>query len=409
MEDFYDQITDVSSEESLFPKGFRYRDVNGTSIFLIQFDRFYSAYFAEKSKLGVKIQNIKDNIVKRVPLLFEKSELKIGREQTIRVLQGPDKVGNSVALAISRDFSHDLVEWMMHLDINPNTITMGNLMTPSFRDRRVVEYLLKKGVSPYIQYEDEPEPGKVTSWPTTWRCQRQDYSHNFEGIGEDALSEKSQEILRNLMREKRLCQCENDDCSKPRVKHAVCFSPFDSEPHFKSCFAENKSMVPFNCRKAILYGNTYDFFCHDTSMVFETTWEGQDAVMKCRKYIPKYHQSVNEACQHLTKILAEFSAAERSNENTDGVLAPLAYFRQQYLHYKANDDELDKRFQDPPSAYNQKKDHFASNSKVMNIDVLVYPKFDGTLRQLKILREDYFTAEELRKGFFWMQSLNSLN
>ena len=343
---------------------------------------------------------MKDNFLKRMNLLFLKSEEKIGRERTLKVLENPDKVGNSLAFIICRDFSqesmnHDLFRWMVDLNINPNTITMGNLMTPFFRERRVVEYLLKKGVSPYIQYEDEPGPGQAT----TWRCQRQDFSHSFKEMGEDALSEESQKILRNLMKEKRLCQCENDDCSKPRVKHAVCFSPFDSEPHFKSCFAENKSMVPFNCRKALLYGNMYDFFYHDTSMVFETTWEDQDAVMKCRKYIPKYHQSVNEACQHLTKILAEFSAAERSNENTDGVLAPLAYFRQQYLHYKANDDELDKKFQDPPNAYNEKKEHFTLNSEVMNIDVLVYPKFDGNLRQLKILKEDNFTAEELRKDF----------
>ena len=343
---------------------------------------------------------MKDNFLKRMKLLFQKSEEKIGRDRTIKVFENPDKVGNSLAFIICRAFSDQLFDWMVELNISPNTIAMGNLMTPFFRERHVVEYLLKKGVSPFVHYEDDSIEGA-----TTWRCQRQDFSHNFEEMGEGALSEESREILQNLTKIQRLCRCDDPRCSKPKVEHAVCFSPFnteprfDNEPRFRAGFTRNENLVPFNCREALLYGNMYDFFYHDTSMVFEKTWDGQDAVMKCRKYVPKYHQNVNDACKHLTKILAEFSAADRSNENTDGVLAPLAYFRQQYLHYKANDDDLDKKFQDPPTSYNEKKDNFALNSNVLNIDVLVYPKFDGDLRQLKILRKDNFSAEELRKVF----------
>ena len=350
-------------------------------------------YFKENDRLAAKIQNMKDNVVKRIKLLFEQCDQKIGRDRTIKELEKPDKVGNSLAFIVCRDFSQELFDWMVHLDIKPNTIAMGNLMTPFFRERRVVDYLLKKGVSPYINYEDDSRPGQATAW----RCQKDDFHHNFERMGEDAISDESQEILENLMKEQSLCQCENQQCSKPRVSHAVCFSPFDSVPYFKAGFTENKNMVPFNCRDARIYGNMYDFFYHDTSMVFKTKWNGQDAVMKCRKYIPKYHQSVNEACNHLSKILAEFSAAENSNENTDGVLAPLAYFRQQYLEYGANDDELDEKFQQPASSYQAKKQNFRSSSKVLNIDVLVYPRFDGNLRQLKTLKEDKLTAEELRK------------
>ena len=336
---------------------------------------------------------MKDNLLKRIKLLFEICDQKIGRNRTIEVLEKPDKVGNSLAFIVCRDFI-DLFHWFKKLNIQPNTIAMGNLMTPFFRERQVVEYLLEKGVSPFIQYEDDSIPGQAT----TWRCQRDDFYHNFIKTGEDALSDESQKILENLMKEQYLCRCENKLCSKPKVNHAVCFSPFDSAPYFKAGFTKNENMVPFNCLDARVYGNMYDFFYHDTSMVFKTKWNGQDAVMKCRKYIPKYHPSVNGACNHLTKILAEFSAAERSNENTDGVLAPLAYFRQQYLYYKANDNELDKKFKQPANSYQDKKDKFKSSSEVLNIDVLVYPRFDGNLRQLKTLKEDKLTAEELRKG-----------
>ena len=335
---------------------------------------------------------MKDNVVKRIKLLYDKCVEKIGPNRTKKLLEGPDRVGNSLAFVICRDFSQDLFEWMVELDISPNTIAMGNLMTPFFRERRVVEYLLKKGVSPFVRYEDDSRPNQAT----IWRCQKDDFSHNFEEMGEDAISDDLREILENLMKEKRLCQCDDQSCSKPTVKHAVCFSPFDSDGYFKACFTKNESMVPFNCKKARLYGTMYDFFYHDTSMVFKTTWQGQEAVMKCRKYIPKYHQSVNEACNHLTKILAEFSAAERSNENTDGVLAPLAYFRQQYFDYEANDDELDKKFKDPAKTYDEKKKNFGVSSKVLNIDVLVYPKMDGNLRELKSSSNFQGTPDELR-------------
>ena len=33
--------------------------------------------------------------------------------------------------------------------------------------------------------------------------------------------------------------------------------------------------------------------------------------------------------------------------NFDGVMAPLAYFMQQYLDYEANDNQLDDKFQQP--------------------------------------------------------------
>ena len=344
---------------------------------------------------------MKDNVVKRFKLLFEKCDQKIGRDRTIKEIEKPDKVGNSLASIVCRDFSQEdcwLFDWLVYLDIKPNTISMGNLMTPFFRERRVVNYLLKKGVSPYIHYEETIEDDFRPLRATSWRCQFDDFYRNFDSMANDAMSDESQEILDNLMKEQFLCQCENLKCSKPKVNHAVCFSPFDSAPYFKAGFTENKNMVPFNCLDARIYGNMYDFFYHDTSMVFKTKWNGQDAVMKCRKYIPKYHQSVNEACNHLSKILAEFSAAENSNENTDGVLAPLAYFRQQYLHYEANDNELDDKFRQPANAYQAKKQNFRSSSKVLNIDVLVYPRFDGNLRQLKTLKEDKLTAEELRKG-----------
>ena len=340
---------------------------------------------------------MKDNVVKRFKLLFEKCDQKIGRDRTIKQLEMPDKVGNSLASIVCRDFSQKdccLFDWLVYLDIKPNTISMGNLMTPFFRERRVVDYLLKKGVSPYIHYEDDSNPGQAT----TWRCQMDDFYHNFETMTEDRISDESQEILENLIQEQRLCQCESLQCSKPKVNHAVCFSPFDSAPYFKACFTKNKNMIPFNCFDARIYGNMYDFFYHNTSMVFKTKWNGQDAVMKCLKYRPIFHPSVTEACIHLSKILTEFSAAECSKENTDGVLAPLGYFRQQYLHYEANDNELDEKFQQPSNSYLTKKLNFKSKSKVMNIDVLVYPRFDGNLRQLKTLKGDKLTAEELRKG-----------
>ena len=102
----------------------------------------------------------------------------------------------------------------------------------------------------------------------------------------------------------------------------------------------------------------YDFFYHDTSMVFKTKWNDREAVMKCRKYIPKYHNSVSDACGHLKHILAEFSAAESSNENINNVLPPMAYFRQQYLNYKANDKQLNEKFQGPQNPRHDMKNDF---------------------------------------------------
>ena len=350
-------------------------------------------YFKENERLAAKIQIMKDNVVKRIQLLFEKCDQKIGRDRTIKELEKPDKVGNSLAFIVCRDFTHDLFEWLVKLNIEPNTIAMGNLMTPFFRERRVVDYLLKKGVSPYINYEDDSREDQAT----TWRCQKDDFNHNFERMGEDAISDESQEILDDLVKEQSLCQCEDPLCSKPKVNHAVCFSPFDSDSYFKAGFTKNKNMVPFNCSVARIYGNMYDFFYYDTSMVFESKWNGQDVAMKCRKYIPKYHQSVNKACEHLTKILEEFSAARTSNENLDNVLPPMAYFRQQYLNYHANDLELNKKFEQPDDPRPAEKNHFKQSSKVLNIDVLVYPRFKGNLRELKESRKDCFSSDELRK------------
>ena len=227
---------------------------------------------------------MKNNVVKRIKLLAEKCEQKIGRVRTIKELERPDRIGNSLAFIICRDFTDDLFHWLMDLDIEPNTIAMGNLMTPFFRERRVVDYLLRKGVSPYICYEDDSRQGEATAW----RCQKDDFHHNFETVGEDAISEELQDILGNLRKDQSLCQCDNLGCSKPKVNHATCFSPIDFPPYFKAGFTKNKNMVPFNCLDARLYGNMYDFFYHDTSMVFKTKWNGQEAVMKCRKYIPKY-------------------------------------------------------------------------------------------------------------------------
>ena len=357
-------------------------------------------YFKENERLADKIKKMKDNVVKRIKLLFEKCDQKIGRDRTIKELEKPDKVGNSLAFVVCRDFTEDLFHWMKELDIQPNTIAMGNLMTPFFRERQVVEYLLEKGVSPFIRYEDDSRQDQATAW----RCQRDDFHHNFETMGEDALSDGSQEILKNLLREQSLCQCEHPDCSKPKVNHAVCFSPFDSDSNFKAGFTKNKNMVPFNCFGSRIYGNMYDFLYHDTSMVFETKWNEQIAVMKCRKYIPRYHPSVNQACGHLAKILAEFSAAEESNENIDNVLPPMAYFRQQYLNYKADDKELLDKFKNPENSRQAKKSDFRETSKVLNIDVLVYPRFKGNLRELKEWRKDCFTSEELRKVFHFLKT-----
>ena len=438
LNDFYDQITDKAGE------GFEYRDEDGTSIFVIQFDRYWNwcaiyvfgckythflehvstcwyidvmlthyirnpylhperyPYFKENERLADKIKNMKENVVKRIKLLVEKCDQKIGLDRTIKELEKPDKVGNSLAFVVCRDFTDDLFHWLKELDIQPNTIAMGNLMTPFFRERQVVEYLLEKGVSPFIQYEEDSRQDQATAW----RCQRDDFHHNFETMGDDALSDESQEILKNLMEEQSLCECTDSRCSKPKVDHAVCFSPFDtdsipldSDQYFKAGFTKNKNIVPFNCSDARIYGNMYEFFYHDTSMVFKTKWNGQDAVMKCLKYIPKYHPSVNEACNHLAKILAEFSAARESNENLDNVLPPLAYFRQQYLNYQANDEELTRKFEHPENPRHTEKNHFKQASKVLNIDVLVYPRFKGNLRELKEMRKDCFSAAELRKIF----------
>ena len=360
-------------------------------------------YFNENDLLTNKIRDIKDNVARRIKLLYEKCLQKIGCDRTIKELEKPDKVGNSLASIVCRDFSQKeclLFDWLMDLDIKPNTISMGNLMTPFFREPRVVDYLLKKGVSPYIHYEEHSEIGQAT----TWRCQMDDFCPNFERSAENAISDESQAILENLTKEQSLCQCENPQCSKPKVYHSVCFSPLDLAPYFKAGFTENTNMVPFNCLDARISGNMYDFFYHDISMVFKTKWNGQDAVMKCRKYIPKFHHSVNMACNHLIKILTEFS------EKTDRVVAPLGYFRQQYLDYEANDVELDEKFREvPANTYQAKKQSFRSSSKVLNIDVLVYPRMDGNLRQLKTLKEDKLTAEELRKGLVKSQLTISLN
>ena len=350
-----------------------------------------------QNRTSAKIQNIKDNVVKRIKLLVEKCDQRIGRDRTIKALEKPDKNGNSLAFVVLRDFTEDLFDWLVKLDIQVNALSMGILMTPFFREQRVVEYLLKKGVTPYIHYEDDSRLGQAI----TWRCQKDDFRHNFETMGEDALSDESQKILDNLIKEQSLCKCQNCQCSKPKVRHAVCFSPFDLPPYFKAGFTEIKNMVPFNCLDARIYGNMYDFFYHDTSMIFKTKWNGQDAVMKCRKYIPKYHQNVLEAYRSLTKRIYEFDDARGSSNENMGfwpLYVPLAYFRQQYMHYEANDNELDEKFQQPPNSYQAKKYKFKSSSKVLNIDVLVWPRYDGNLRQLKTLKQDRLTAEELRKG-----------
>jgi len=149
---------------------------------------------------------------------------------------------------------------------------------------------------------------------------------------------------------------------------------------------------------ARLYGNMYDFFYHDKSMVFKTKWNGEDAVMKCRRIVSNFYKYLQEA-RHQIKILSDaISTAGSNNENTDGVLAPIAYFGQQYLDYEANDIELDEKFKQSPSSYQENKRNFRYSSKLLNIDVLVYPLYDGNLRQLKILKKDKLTAEELRKG-----------
>ena len=334
MNDFYDKITVGETEHA--NEGFEYRDEDGTSIFGILFFSFslqmheirypsrYPRHFKHNERvvrlerLAEKITNMKENVVKRIKLLSQKCERKIGRERTLKALEMPNKGGNSLAFVVCQEF-----------------------------------------------------------------------------MGDDALSDESQEILKNLLREQSLCQCENFDCSKPKVKHAVCFCAFDSTSYFK---AENKNMVPFNCLDVRLFGNMYDFFYHEKSMVFKTKWNGQDVVMKCRRVVSNYYKPLNEA-RHQIKILSEaLSTAGSNNENTDNVLAPLAYFEQQYLDYEANDIELDEKFKQSPSSYQENKRNFRSSSKVLNIDVLVYPLFDGNLRQLKILKKDKLTAEELREG-----------
>ena len=141
-------------------------------------------YFKEHDRLAAKIQNITDNVVKRIKLLVEKCDQKIGHDRTIKALERPDEVGNSLAFVVFRTFNDELFDWLVKLDLQVNTLAMGNLMTPFFRERRVVDYLLKKGVTPYIHYEDDSRPGKATGW----RCQKEDFHHNFESMGEDALS-----------------------------------------------------------------------------------------------------------------------------------------------------------------------------------------------------------------------------
>ena len=339
---------------------------------MIQFDRYWYPYFKKDSRerFDTKLSIIKTNLVKRLQFLYEKSREKIGSERTIKILQTPDSLGNSLAFVICRDFSDGLFDWMVNLDIKPNIISTEYQMTPFFRDKQVIEYLLKKGLSPLIHYEEriERQDGKRI---TIWRCQMDDFKHNFEENGDYALSKQSQMILQDLKKEKNLCQCTHPRCSRPTVQYVTAFSPYNFESYFNAFFTQNKNMVPFNCADAVMYGNVFELLYHKTSMILKTTWNGQDAVMKC-KYIPTLTEKLN-------LLRPEFEAVRDSKES-DCIVAPLAYFRQQYGNLNTIYGNLER-------------------PQILNIDVLVLPRFHGDLRQLKKLRVGNFNSNDLRHGF----------
>ena len=376
MLDFYDDITDDPESG-----GFDYCDEDGTSIFVVQFDRYWNPYFSDFERFETKLNVIKYNLIDRMKFLYKKCKDKIGLERTVRCLERIDKVGNSLPFIICREFS-SLFDWMVQLDIKPNTIHTENNMTPFFRFSETIEYLLQKGVSPYIHYENMnyERIGSATSW----RCQREDFHHNFE---DNSLSEQSKLILKDLMAEKQLCHCNHPKCSKPSVKHVAAFSPYDYEPHFKAFYTKQENMVPLNCYDARLYGNMIDLLYHKTSMILKTTWNGQDAVMKC-KYIPTFTDSRN-------LLRPEFEAVKASRE-IDCVLAPLAYFRQQYVDYKSNVVISHQTFHESRSD-EQLATHFQKN-RILNFDVIVLPRLQGNLRELKSRKNDHLSANELRIG-----------
>ena len=64
-------------------------------------------YFKENKQHAEKITNIKENVVKRIKLLSQKCEQKIGRERTIKALEMPDKFGNSLAFVVCQEFMGD--------------------------------------------------------------------------------------------------------------------------------------------------------------------------------------------------------------------------------------------------------------------------------------------------------------
>ena len=142
MEDFYDDISEQVNE------GFEFRDENGTSIFLINFTRYCYPYHTEINRHRTAI--MKTNMTERIKYMVRKSVEKIGQSRTVKILEGPDKVGNSLACIVCSNFSFELFDWMKQLDIKPHTIELENQMVPLFNGKHVFEYLLANGVSPFV-------------------------------------------------------------------------------------------------------------------------------------------------------------------------------------------------------------------------------------------------------------------